>query len=104
MSETQKEPSQQPPAATLPGLPATGQSIYFNGFTLGLSNADINALLLLDGQPVARLNMSFTTAKTLIELLGELMNKLELVTEQKIMTTQQVGSGLQTLASKGNRP
>ena len=73
------------------------QNIYFNGFQLGLTNSDIHALLLRDGQPVVDLNMSFTTAKTLQVLLSETMKKLETVTNRDIMTTREVEAGLQKL-------
>ncbi len=105
MAEQQEAASPHPPQPSKPpaqqqvGQFVALQNIYFNGFALGLSNADINAMLLLDGQPVGRLNMSFTTAKTFVELLGDLMVKLEFVTKQHIMTTRQVEEGLQKLRS-----
>lgn len=71
--------------------------IYFNGFQLGLSNSDINALLLRNGKPLAHLSMSFTTAKTLLVHLTSLMGKLEQVTDHKIMTTMQVDEGMKLL-------
>lgn len=76
------------------------QSIYFNGFQLGLANSDINTILLQDGQPALRLNMSYTTAKTLLVHLQDIMGKLEEVTDHKIMTTMQVNEGLQKLFTK----
>lgn len=71
--------------------------VYFNGFQLGLSNSDINALLLRDGKPLAHLKMSFTTAKTLLVHLTNLMGKLEQVTHHTIMTTMQVDEGMKLL-------
>lgn len=73
------------------------ENIYFNGFGLGLANSDINAILLQDGRPILRLNMSYTTAKTLLVHLQDIMGKLEEVTDHKIMTTMQVSEGLQKL-------
>ncbi len=74
--------------------------IYFNGFQLLLGNSDLNALLLRNNFPVARLNMSFTTAKTLLVHLEDLMQKLERVTKHDIMTTMEVNEGLQTLTTE----
>ena len=84
------------PAATLrPPLFA----FYFNGFTLNLSNSDVSALLTLDGQPTCKVNMSFTTAKTLRVRLSDLIEKLELVTDHNIMEANQVQTGLEKLQS-----
>ena len=71
---------------------------YLNGFSLTLSNADISMLMMLDGQPIAKANMSFTTAKTFVKLLKDLLDNLEKVTGHDIMTTDQVGQGLEKLA------
>src|SRR4051812_25428175 len=84
------------PIGTFPFVQQT-PSIYFNGFSLQLSNSDVSAVLIDDGRPLAKLNMSFTTAKTLYENLGELMGKLETVTDHKIMSAGQVEQGLQKL-------
>jgi hypothetical protein len=68
---------------------------YFNGFQLGLSNADVNAILLLDNQPVLKLNMSYTVAKTLLVRLQEVVGILEKSTGREIMTTDDAGRGLE---------
>lgn len=70
------------------------QSIYFNAFELGLTNADVSTMLFLNGQPVGQLQMSFTTAKTLQKMLGEIIAHLEKATGKTIMTTEIVGEGL----------
>jgi len=54
-------------------------------------------LLLLDGQPQAKLSMSFTTAKTLMAYLTEMMEKLEGATARKIMKTDEIEAGLKKL-------
>ena len=78
------------------------QNVYFNGFSLGVSNSDMNALLTLNGQTICHLNMSFTTAKTLHRLIGELVEKFEGATEHEIMTTEEVEEGLKKLATDRN--
>lgn len=72
-------------------------SVYLNGFELGLSNADVSLNVLLAGSPSMSLYMSYTTAKTLSEALAQAVATLERVTERKIMTTQEVGQGLEKL-------
>src|SRR5580692_3758264 len=78
-------------------FPQAIQNLYFNGFSLQLSNSDVSALLLVDGRPVARLNMSFTTTKTLNKQLTELIGNLEKVTGHVIMVTEDVEAGLKKL-------
>lgn len=99
MSDDRKEKTGQPVEKQIAQTVAI-QNIYFNGFVLGLSNSDVNALLLLDGQPTGRLSMSFTTAKTLVKLLDELVSKLESVTNHTIMTHDEVAAGLQKLSKQ----
>ena len=72
-------------------------AFYFNGFQMNLSNADVGTVLMLNNQPQASFNMSYTTAKTLAEALHEIVAALEKVTGQDIMTTKQVAQGLETL-------
>jgi hypothetical protein len=72
-------------------------SIYFNGFSLQLSNSDVSAVLIEDGRPLAKLNLSFTTAKTLLSSLGELIEKLETVTNHNVMVAGEVEEGLKKL-------
>lgn len=76
-------------------------SVYVNGFELGISNADITASLLLAGNPVASVFMSYTTAKTLSEALSQAIGTLEQVTKREIMTTHDVAKGLEQLQKKG---
>ena len=80
-----------------PKAPIAIQNIYFNGFQLTLSNADVHATLLLNNQPALGISMSYTTAKTLSGALTELIGSLEKVTRREIMTAQEVGKGLDTI-------
>jgi hypothetical protein len=72
-------------------------SVYFNGFQLGLSNADVACMLMQNGLPVVSLNMSYTTAKTLSVALNDMVQTLEKVTKRKIMTVAEVSAGLEKL-------
>jgi hypothetical protein len=69
--------------------------IYINGFQIGLSNADVGFVGLLDNQPILKLNMSYTVAKTLVVKLGAMMSSLEKATGREIMTTDDAGTGLE---------
>lgn len=64
--------------------------VYFNGFNLNASLSDIGMLLMFDGQPVTRLAMSFTTAKTVYQEIGRAIEDLEKITDNKIMTMEDV--------------
>lgn len=75
---------------------------YVNGFQLNLSNADVNGILLLNGVPEIAVSMSFTTAKTLAVALNEMIAALEKVTGRSIMTTNDVGTGMEKLAAEAH--
>ena len=66
--------------------------IYANGFSVGLSNADVIVILQRFGQnPVAVVNLSYTLAKTLAQRLGRLVSEFERVNaEQDILTTDRI--------------
>lgn len=76
------------------------QNLYFNGFELQSSLSDVGAFLLLDGQPVVRLSMSFTTAKTFAENLGSAIKLFEDATSHTIMTIENVKSGFEKAGIK----
>jgi len=90
-----------PPVFQMGSFPLLQQvpTIYFNGFSLQLSNSDISVMLIADGRPVCKLNMSFTTAKTLNENLSSLIQNLEKVTNHTIMLAGEVETGLKNLVS-----
>ncbi|MBC6441367.1 MAG: hypothetical protein GDA49_13385 [Rhodospirillales bacterium] len=69
-------------------------TFYFNGIEIGSSLSDISVLLMTDGQPLAKLHMSFTTAKTMAENLGAGMAEFEKVTGHSIMTMGEVETRL----------
>lgn len=84
------------------GQPIELQAMYFNGFQIALTNADISGVLMLNGQPQMVLNMSFTTAKSLHKALEQVIGELEQVTGRPIMVTKDVDEGLKTLIAKKN--
>jgi hypothetical protein len=78
----------------------TVSQLYVNGFQLGLSNADVAIVGMLDNQPAVKINLSYTLAKTLVVKLDQLMKSLEEATGREIMTTDDAGSGLKESAQK----
>lgn len=62
-----------------------GPQVYCNGFALNLSNADVSLNLIWNGVHTSTVSMSFTTAKTLRNLLNELITKLETESGHEIM-------------------
>lgn len=80
--------------------PIEVSGLYFNGFQIALTNADISGILLLNGQPQVVVNMSYTTAKSLAEGLTDVVKQLEAVTKRPIMTTKDVEKGLNDLVNK----
>jgi len=74
--------------------------LYFNGFQIGLTNADVTGVLLLNGQPQTVVNMSYTTAKSLAVGLTNIVQQLENVTKRPIMTTKDVEAGMNELVGK----
>ncbi len=64
--------------------------IYANGFSLGLTNADAQLVLILFGRPIAVLSFSYTLAKTLSEKLSILVKEWENRTGSTLQTTDMI--------------
>jgi hypothetical protein len=69
--------------------------LYFNGFALGLSQGDVNIVLIRSGINVAVLNCSYTVAKTLAQKLAGVVQTLENKTGTSILTTEQIAKALE---------
>jgi hypothetical protein len=67
--------------------------IYFNSFVSIINSADVGIFLERNGKPVAILNTSFTSAKTLAVKLNGLIQRLE-QTGNTIMATEHVQDSL----------
>ena len=74
--------------------------IYCNGFSNLLSNCDTMTILTRNEVPVAVLNMSYSTAKTMALKLGQMIAHLEEVTGQQIMTTDSIDSDVARVTGK----
>ncbi len=68
--------------------------IYANGFINVLTNADVVVILQRNHIPVALANMSYTTAKSFYQKLGDLILNFEAKAEHTIMTTDIVDKAL----------
>lgn len=74
--------------------------IYFNGFTVVTSNADISLLGMRNGRPAGVFSMPFEIAKTLVEKLDAAVKAVEDGTSTKILTTEDVDRAMQTKGSE----
>src|ERR1700733_11388574 len=73
-------------ALTDPAIP----KIYANGFSLGLTNADTQLVLMLFGKPIAVLSLSYTLAKTMADRLSGLVKTWEEKTGNTLQTTDSI--------------
>jgi hypothetical protein len=74
------------------GINAGVPSLYVNGFALIQTVSDVAAVLEKNGEPVAIINMSFTTAKTLAQKLGGVIAKLEDRAGRMMLTTDDISA------------
>jgi hypothetical protein len=61
--------------------------VYFNGFQTALTNSDVLITAECNNEPVAILNLSFTTAKTLAKALHDTILMLEEKSGRDMLTT-----------------
>jgi hypothetical protein len=73
-------------------------NIYGNGFVCLNSNADMIIVLQKNQKPVAIINLSYTTAKTLSEKLGQMVRDFEKKTGNTIMTIGVINEKLKGLS------
>ena len=95
------DPLLSPPARAVPvaGIPA----VYFNGFAIALSSADVAIQISIDNQPLINLKGSYTTMKTLSEGLAMAMARFEKVTEHTVMTQRFVENALKADHADGDK-
>lgn len=67
--------------------------VYCNGFVNAVGPGDITTMLLRNDRPVAVLNMSFTVAKTLAEMLGRAIADLEQDANIRVPSVHEVAAG-----------
>ena len=64
--------------------------IYANGFALAQSASDVTVVMLHNNNPAAMLSMSYISAKSLLVDLGKLLEGLEAVLKQPILTINEI--------------
>ena len=64
--------------------------LYANGFSVGLTNADVIIVLTLNGRPAEVLNLSYTLAKTLHLKLANVVDDFEKAARRDLLTTDDV--------------
>lgn len=74
--------------------------IYANGFSIGLSNADVVLVLARSNRPIQTVHMSFTLAKTLHLKLADVVKQFEDAVEEKMLTTDDVDRLLKKTAQR----
>ena len=84
-------------------VPPDTHRIYANGFTIGMSNADVCIVLQRLGQPEAVVNVSYTLAKTLAQSLGQLVTEWESATGQHLQTTHTIEQKLKSVQKQRHR-
>ena len=78
------------PLSELPDI----EQVYANGFQVALGNADVIVTLQRNGKQIQNINMSFTLAKTLSQMLGNLIDSIETEGDFKIKTTKELDKTL----------
>jgi hypothetical protein len=71
-------------------LSADVPKLYANAFAIVMGTADSMVVLEQNGKPIAVLNLSFTSAKTLAVKLGNVISNLEENSGRSIMTTDDI--------------
>jgi len=69
---------------------------YANGFQISFGSADVALLLQRNGQNVEILNLSFTVAKSLAEILSKVVQDIESTTGMNIKTTHELTRALES--------
>ncbi len=67
---------------------------YFNGFSVAQSNADVSLSMMLDNVDKLSLKTSYTTIKTLAFALMATIETFQKITNQKILTTEEVNEAM----------
>jgi len=64
--------------------------LYVNGFNVGTSLSDVFMVTSSGATPVAVIQMSFTTAKTLMQVLNQIINDFEEKTGQPLLSMGEI--------------
>ncbi len=75
-------------------------SFYFNSVQCGISLSDVCIIASLDGVRKSRLHMSYTTAKTLMRGLQQVIETFEHAANHTVMTMDETNAALTSIQSK----
>ena len=78
--------------------------LYFNGFSLNMTNADVGLDLKINNTTFAECRMSFVIAKTLMEKLGFIVSQVEKFVGHEIKTTDVIESAMMTVVPPTDKP
>jgi hypothetical protein len=84
----------------IPPLPQNLPLLYFNGFKMGISSADIGIRLTVDAVDVLELKCSFTSVKSFSDGLAKLVKQLEESTDHVFMTQNEIAAKLVAFSKK----
>lgn len=76
------------------------RSGYANGFAVGVSLSDVSIVLMVDGQPLQKVHMSFTSAKSLANDLQNSIRALEELLRYEIKTMDEVNKAFESEGSR----
>jgi hypothetical protein len=84
----------------IPPLPQNLPLVYFNGFKMGISSADVGIRLMVDGVDTVELKTSFTSVKSFSEALSKLVKQLEDSTDHVFMTQNEIAAKMVEFSKK----
>jgi hypothetical protein len=84
----------------IPVFPQNVPIMYSNGFITNVGASDVSVIMLLDGLPSIKLHMSYTSAKTLKDMLNKAVETLETATKHTIMVSNEVELGLRKMSKE----
>lgn len=61
---------------------------YTNSFAVNLGTGDVTVVMKRNNKQIGTIQMSYTVAKSLVEAMNELIERMEKSTGQKIMTSK----------------
>lgn len=81
-------------------LRAPVQRLYANGIGTATTAADVSVILLMHGAPTAIVSMSYTTAKSLVNDVGNAIKNFEDKTDEKIKGIKELQAKLTAKSSR----
>ena len=100
--EQDKNPSQeQPVLSKFPlNMPTSMPFLYANGILVGTTLGDVTMTITINGQATHQLNLSYTTAKTLMVNLQQAIADFEKGTETTVLEMREVSERMRKYNEK----